>query len=112
MDCRTAESMVNRYIDRTLNEKELDEFIQHIENCSSCYDELETYYIVHEATKQLDQEGAESEFNIKGLLEEDLMRTKKEVYRKTKMFRMILTVSGLLVTAFIAFFVRVVIGLI
>ena len=46
MDCRTAESMVTRFIDHSLSVNELEEFLDHIEHCSSCYDELETYKLL------------------------------------------------------------------
>lgn len=49
IDCRQAETLVARYIKHTLSTDELEEFLDHIEHCSSCYDELETYFIVHEA---------------------------------------------------------------
>lgn len=55
MDCRTAESMVTRFIDHSLSVNELEEFLDHIETCPSCYDELETYFIVHEAMQQLEK---------------------------------------------------------
>ena len=50
MDCQTAEGMVSRYIKHDLPLNELEEFLDHVQNCSSCYDELETYFIVHEVT--------------------------------------------------------------
>lgn len=56
MDCRTAESMVTRFIDHSLSMNELEGFLDHIEHCPSCYDELETYFIVHEAMQQLDED--------------------------------------------------------
>lgn len=46
MDCRTAEGMVSSYIKHDLPLNELEEFLDHVQNCSSCYDELETYFIV------------------------------------------------------------------
>ena len=46
MNCQTAESMVNRYIEHDLSVDELEDFLEHVENCPSCYDELETYFIV------------------------------------------------------------------
>ena len=49
MNCQTAESMVNRYIEHDLSVDELENFLEHVENCPSCYDELETYFIVHAA---------------------------------------------------------------
>lgn len=45
IDCRQAETLVARYIKHTLSTDELEEFLDHIEHCSSCYDELETYFI-------------------------------------------------------------------
>lgn len=55
MNCQTAESMVNRYIEHDLSVDELEDFLEHVENCPSCYDELETYFIVHAAMQQLDE---------------------------------------------------------
>ena len=59
MDCSAAEGMVTRYINHTLSIDELEDFLEHVESCSSCYDELETYFIVHEAMLQLNEDEAE-----------------------------------------------------
>ena len=37
IDCRQAETLVARYIKHTLSTDELEEFLDHIEHCSSCY---------------------------------------------------------------------------
>ena len=60
MNCRIAEGMVNKYINHTLPVNDLEEFLEHIENCSSCYDELATYFIVHKAMEQLDEKQEDS----------------------------------------------------
>ena len=36
IDCRQAETLVARYIKHTLSTDELEEFLDHIEHCSSC----------------------------------------------------------------------------
>ena len=36
LDCRTAESMVARYMNHTLKTDEMEEFLDHIEHCPSC----------------------------------------------------------------------------
>ena len=41
MDCQTAEGMVSSYIEHKLPVNELEEFLDHVQDCSSCYDELE-----------------------------------------------------------------------
>ena len=46
MNCRIAEGMVNKYIDHTLPLNDLEDFLEHIEKCSSCYDELATSVLV------------------------------------------------------------------
>lgn len=84
MNCRTAEGMLNRYITHTLSVKELEDFLNHIRTCSSCYDELETYFIVHKAMQQLDiDEDGEEEtiLDFKELLEMDIKRSRRFIYK-------------------------------
>ena len=40
MDCQKAEEMVNQYMEHILSVDELEAFLDHIEHCPSCYDEL------------------------------------------------------------------------
>lgn len=70
IDCRQAETLVARYIKHTLSTDELEEFLDHIEHCSSCYDELETYFIVHEAIQQLDEKEDGTVLDFRELLEQ------------------------------------------
>ena len=82
MDCRTAESMVTRFIDHSLSVNELEEFLDHIEHCSSCYDELETYFIVHEAIQQLDEKEDGTVLDFRELLEQDIRRSRRYIRQK------------------------------
>ncbi len=81
IDCRQAETLVARYINHTLSTDELEEFLDHIEHCSSCYDELETYFIVHEAIQQLDEEDG-TVLDFKKLLEQDIRRSRRHIRQK------------------------------
>ena len=81
MNCQTAESMVNRYIEHDLSVDELEDFLEHVENCPSCYDELETYFIVHAAMQQLDEKQEDSVLDFKGLLEEDIRKSKHYIMK-------------------------------
>ena len=82
MDCRTAESMVTRFIDHSLSVNELEEFLDHIETCPSCYDELETYFIVHEAMQQLDEKEDGTVLDFKKLLEQEIRRSRRSIRQK------------------------------
>ena len=77
IDCRQAETLVARYIKHTLSTDELEEFLDHIEHCSSCYDELETYFIVNRAMAYFEDDAPDS-YNLTGLLERDLEKKEEE----------------------------------
>ena len=66
MNCRTAEGMVNGYINHELSLKELEEFLDHIQTCSSCYDELETYFIFSGSPFVYTDRGSGSVYGICG----------------------------------------------
>ncbi len=105
MTCSTAEGMVNRYINHTLSVEELGDFLEHIESCSSCYDELETYFIVHEAMQQLDEEEEGPVLDFQHLLEQDIKKSRHYIYKK-KAFRLmgaflVLVLIGVLMTFFV-----------
>lgn len=101
MDCRTAESMVNRYIDHTLKVDELEEFLDHVESCPSCYDELETYFIVHEVTQQLDDQAENTVLDFKTLLAQDIRKSRRYIHKKRGMQfaagMLILMLTGVLI---------------
>lgn len=82
LDCRTAESMVAGYINHTLKTDELEEFLDHIEQCSSCYDELETYFIVNKVTQQLAEEEEDSVLDFQHLLEQDIRKNRRYIHKR------------------------------
>ncbi len=83
MDCRTAESLVNAYINRTMSVDQLEDFIRHVRSCPSCYEELETYYIVHFAIRHLDDEDGENmTFDMHKMMEQDLHNREHFVHRQ------------------------------
>ena len=98
MNCQTAESMVNRYIEHDLSVDELENFLEHVENCPSCYDELETYFIVHAAMQQLDEQSRDSTLDLRELLEEDIRKSKHYILK----MRFRRAMSGLGLCALIA----------
>lgn len=85
LDCRTAESMVTGYINHTLKTDEMEEFLDHIEHCTSCYDELETYFIVNKVTQQLDEQEDGCVLDFQNLLEQDIRRSRREIHKKRVM---------------------------
>ena len=92
---------VSSYIKHDLPLNELEEFLDHVQNCSSCYDELETYFIVHEVTQQLDDDSSDSVLDFKKLLEQDIRKSRRYI-RKKKASWLMFGVSICLLIATIA----------
>ena len=95
MDCTKAESMVGRYINKSLSPEELELFLNHMETCSSCYDELETYFIVNEAIQQLNDTEDGDSLDFKELLESDLRKSRR--YIKIWKLKNVLKLAGVLI---------------
>ena len=56
MDCKQVEKMIPQFLDDDLTTEELREFMEHIENCKECYEELEIHFTVHYALQKLDED--------------------------------------------------------
>lgn len=107
MNCSAAEGMVTRYINHTLSIDELEDFLEHVESCSSCYDELETYFIVHEAMMQLDEEG-DAVLDLRHLLEQDIKKSRHYIYKKRAERAISVLLFMILIVAVITFIIFVV----
>ena len=60
MDCRTFESKIPAYIAGQLNMEEMQDFLEHLDSCRECYDELEITYSVMQGIRQLDNEDGDT----------------------------------------------------
>ena len=54
MNCIEAESKIQAFIDDKLSGEPLDEYITHIRGCHSCYEEMETSYLLKEALARIE----------------------------------------------------------
>ena len=81
MECYEAEELVSGYINHTLKERQMEEFISHVRSCPSCYDELEMHFIVNEALNQLSVD-KETDLDFRMLLEQDLRKSELHLLRQ------------------------------
>jgi len=80
MDCKTAQKMIDLYIKKQLNNRELEAFLDHIKECEECKEELEIYFTVYMALQKLDEERDVS-FNIQKMLHDNLAASTRRVNR-------------------------------
>ena len=85
MTCMEAEKMVIPYINDQLSVTELEDFLEHIEDCENCREELEIHYMVDVGLKKLDE--ADGTYDIVGDLKRKLSDSWGTV-RRFMMFQM------------------------
>ncbi len=56
MNCIDVQRLIMPFINGKLNNEELEEFINHINTCPNCMEELEVYYALIAGMKQLDED--------------------------------------------------------
>lgn len=93
MTCQEAEQMVTPYINDELTGDEMEEFLDHIETCKNCREELEIYFMVDVGLKQLDH--GSGAFDIAGDLERKIEDSYGKISRMWA-FRIMLYVSNTL----------------
>ena len=78
MDCLKAQTCITSYVDGELTGDTLKEFLLHVKWCTNCREELEIYYTLIEATRQLD-EGLLTTNDFMKELEEKINRELNEI---------------------------------
>lgn len=54
MDCKTFEKLIPDFLDDTLDNRTVKEFLRHYDSCSSCREELSIQYLVREGLPKLE----------------------------------------------------------
>jgi hypothetical protein len=83
MTCKEAQDLIMPYINDKLDVDQLEEFLEHIEYCSDCKEELEVYFTLLTGMKQLDEDK-----NLSGNLHIDFeksLRKSEERIRRARL---------------------------
>lgn len=102
MTCSKAQSLITSFINDKLELGELEEFISHVHTCEECREELEVYYALLTAMKQLDEDqNLSDDFSLE--LSEKLEREQEKIVRAKFLYyrkRGVMIVIILLLTTF------------
>ena len=79
MTCNKAQSLITPFINNKLTRKELEDFVNHVGSCSVCREELEVYYALLTAMRQLDEDkNLSSDFGME--LDQKLERARERIF--------------------------------
>ena len=81
MECLKAQTCITSYVEGNLRDQELKEFLLHVRWCNNCREELEIYYTLMEATRQLD-EGLLTTNDFMKELEDKINDELNEIYQE------------------------------
>ena len=106
MTCMKAQSLITAFINDELEIDKLEEFTSHIKSCGDCMEELEVYYALLTAMKQLDEDkNLSNDFNQE--LRDKIERSQERIiHLKYNYFRKkgVLFVIIISVTAFFSLY--------
>lgn len=96
MTCLEAQGLITPFIRNEIKYNDLEEFLHHMNTCADCREELEVYYTILTAMKQLDEdknlsENFREELSLK-LKETENKIARKRIFRTRKKFMMIFVV--------------------
>lgn len=76
MDCIEFEKLIPGFIEKTLDYPSLKRFVEHMEQCGNCKEELTIQFLVTEGTQRLEDGGA---FDLQKELNQRLAEAKRRL---------------------------------
>ncbi|MCM1262570.1 MAG: zf-HC2 domain-containing protein [Butyrivibrio sp.] len=76
MNCKETEKMIPTFLQDDLSNRELKEFIEHINDCPECTEELSIQFLVSEGLERLE---AGNNFNLQHALESRVKSAEHEI---------------------------------
>lgn len=105
MTCRECEALIPKFIDLTITKSEYIQFINHINNCSSCKDDAEIEFLVSAGLKSLEKDE-------KFVISEEFLNNQKKleklfVVQRRKNIRRVITTTILYILLFLLIYILV-----
>ena len=105
MTCMEAQALITPFINDKIEIATLEEFLDHVEGCKECKEELEVYYALLTAMKQLEEDEEVSADYAKEL--ENKLVEARELILKTKIVHIRKRILFFVVVIFVGLFTSV-----
>ena len=81
MDCVNTQQLIKPYLDGYLSDRELEEFLDHVQTCPDCFDELEVYFSIYRTLRDVDEKG---DYNFRKKLRRKLEESRSYLRRRNQ----------------------------
>ena len=112
MNCSEFKSQMNNFINNTIDDNNIEEFINHYKSCKACNEELEIYYMVNKTFNQNFDEGntvsVPDSYDFKKRLNRKVEFSEEMIYRRYKMdffFRLVVIGTEFISLAMAVYFI-------
>ncbi len=105
MDCQETQKAIPRFIKDELEGRELQAFLNHVESCEECKEELSIQYLVTEGMNHLEKD---STFDLQGSLEAKLSGLGKKSRVRERAITVMYVLETIAILAVIAMTVLVI----
>ena len=85
MKCVKAQGLITKYINNELHGELLEDFLEHMDECRDCKEDLEIYYVIMKGMQQIDEDNV-LDYNFHRAFEHDLMDSKARLVKSNKRF--------------------------
>lgn len=104
MTCMEAQSNITAFINDQLDMATLEEFLDHINHCSDCKEELEVYYALLTAMRLLDEDKELSndfseDLEVKLRVSADKIRRKKNARIRKRFYLMVISLGFIMISS-------------
>ena len=102
MNCIRAQQLVKPYLDGQLSDREVEAFLDHVDHCEVCRDELEVYYLIDRTLADGEEDG---NYNFIEKLSRRIEQSRRDIARRRSMRVAAVTdlaVAGLILFAVIS----------
>lgn len=87
MNCKEAERDITRFLNYNMDDRDLEGFIEHMETCRSCYEELAIQYLVETGMERLEEGGG---FDLTAELAARMKAAKRRITVRRKILDIVL----------------------
>ena len=117
MNCSEFKAKMNNFINNSIDEDDIEAFIEHYKSCKACNEELEIYYMVNKTFNQDMEDGntvsIPDSYDFKKRLNSKVAYYDEMIYRRYKadfFFRFAVIGTELIAVAFVVYFILMFLG--
>ena len=82
MNCAEAQGMIRPYLEKKMSDQQMQEFLDHIQHCPDCYEELEIYMAIFQTIKKADGHADPDDYNFERMMKQDIIRSRSYLRHK------------------------------